>query len=300
MAFILDARDLDRLMASEAYVTDGQYGDWAVAPAPILHHRQMSRQMLFGAGTVNTASDLFTRETYGDWLQLIGNQMGMQDMATALHTDPDGLGVALAGQLGEPMRLRRRARRVWSRVVAHMGAAYRLRRCLTPEDAKRPFERVEAVIGTNGRLQHAEGPATKTTARDALRRAAMRADKARTKKVRSDSSGALDMWRALIAGRWSLVDVFDSDGRRYWVARSNAPNATDPRALTERERRVVTFAAMGHSQKLIGYELGVSPATVSRTLHASLRKLKLDNRMELSRFLFELWRDRPGDDPSSG
>jgi hypothetical protein len=40
--------------------------------------------------------------------------------------------------------------------------------------------------------------------------------------------------------RWSLVEAFESDGRRYLVARKNDPKVDYPRALSERERQVAT------------------------------------------------------------
>jgi DNA-binding CsgD family transcriptional regulator len=295
MAWLYDARDANCMVMSEACATDGDEEQWILSPTPVLQHPAMVRRMVFGKGSVNTVSQLMSHDLYADWYALIGKPMGLKDTKTALHTDPDGFGVAVSGHLLEPQGMSRGAQRSWARVAAHLGAGYRLRRALDPVDAVRPFERVEAVIEADGRLQHAEGPAVTKTARDALRDAAKAADKARTQSVRAQPDEALQMWRGLVSGRWSLVDTFDSDGRRYWVAHPNEPRATDPRQLTERERRVATFAAMGHSQKLIGYELGLSPATVSRELKSALRKLGLSHRAELSRQFFAMW---GGDDSS--
>jgi hypothetical protein len=73
---------------------------------------------------------------------------------------------------------------------------------------------------------------------------------------------AVEIWRGLVAGLWSLVDHIDTDGRRYLVAHRNDPTTPDPRALTERERQVVAYADLGQSNKLIAYQLGLSVSTV--------------------------------------
>jgi FixJ family two-component response regulator len=89
--------------------------------------------------------------------------------------------------------------------------------------------------------------------------------------VRSNENEPLDLWQGLVAGRWSLVEQFDSDGRRFMVARRNDPQVTDPRALNMRERQVLAYVAIGHPAKLIGYALGVSPSSVSMTRRTAMR-----------------------------
>jgi len=86
-----------------------------------------------------------------------------------------------------------------------------------------------------------------------------------------------------VARRWSLVDRFDSDGRRFLVARRNEPDVRDPRALSPRERQVAAFAALGHSNKLIAYTLGLSASTIATHLAAAMRKLAVRSRVELAR-----------------
>ena len=65
------------------------------------------------------------------------------------------------------------------------------------------------------------------------------------------------------------------------LARRNTPRVKDPKALTQRERAVVGFAAAGHQDKYIGYLLGLAPATVSGHLRSAQRKLGLASRIEL-------------------
>jgi DNA-binding NarL/FixJ family response regulator len=104
--------------------------------------------------------------------------------------------------------------------------------------------------------------------------------------LRSENhEGALKDWRALLAGRWSLVDHFDSDGRRFVVARRNAPPAARVRGLSEDQVRVARLAALGHPIKLIAYELGRSPRTIQNNLAIAMAKLGAGSRVELARLL---------------
>jgi hypothetical protein len=43
-------------------------------------------------------------------------------------------------------------------------------------------------------------------------------DLARGRMSKRNPERALQLWRALVDGRWSLVDSFETDGRRYVVA----------------------------------------------------------------------------------
>ena len=76
-------------------------------------------------------------------------------------------------------------------------------------------------------------------------------------------------------GRWSLVDHFDSNGRRYLMAHRNDPDTPDLRGLTLRERQVVGYAGAGHSNKIIAYELGLTLSTVAGHLARARAKLGL-------------------------
>jgi DNA-binding CsgD family transcriptional regulator len=87
----------------------------------------------------------------------------------------------------------------------------------------------------------------------------------------------------LATGRWSLVDHFDTDGRRYLVAHRNDPPLDSPNALTLPERQIAGYAAMGHSNKLIAYELGLAESTVATHLDAASLKLGVRSRADLAR-----------------
>lgn len=92
---------------------------------------------------------------------------------------------------------------------------------------------------------------------------------------------AVEAWRALTSGRWSVLDHFDRDGRRYYVARANAPEVGERAGLSERELQVVRAMALGHSNKLIAYELGLHPSTVSGHIASAGRKLGASTRLDL-------------------
>jgi len=53
------------------------------------------------------------------------------------------------------------------------------------------------------------------------------------------------------------------------------------RELSERERQAVSLAALGQSNKLIAYELGVSLSTVSAYLARAAAKLGVSTRVGL-------------------
>jgi DNA-binding NarL/FixJ family response regulator len=59
----------------------------------------------------------------------------------------------------------------------------------------------------------------------------------------------------------------------------------DPRALTDRERTVAHLAALGKSNKLIAYELGLGESTVATHLSTAIRKLGATSRIDLVRLL---------------
>ena len=167
----------------------------------------------------------------------------------------------------------------WSRVAAHMAAGLRLRRRLA--ELNEPAGPEEAILSPSGTLLHAEGPAKTRIARDALRDATLAIDKARGRLRRSDPEAALNLWRGMLEGRWSLIDRFERDGRRLVVAHRNNVATRGLRALTLRERQVAAYAALGHSNKLIAYELGLTLGSVGTHLTSALAKLGAKSRLEL-------------------
>ena len=137
------------------------------------------------------------------------------------------------------------------------------------------------MLDPGGRVIDAVGRAQAKGARQSLAEAVRHMDRARGALRRTDPEEALQLWQGLVDGTWSLVDRLESDGKRYILARHNEPGVRDPKALTQRERSVAAFAAMGHQNKFIGYLLGLSTSTVSGHLGSARQKLGLRSRAEL-------------------
>jgi DNA-binding CsgD family transcriptional regulator len=204
---------------------------------------------------------------------------GARDTLAVNALDADGRGL----WLGAPMRSTKRASpqhmTLLSRLSAHLTAAFRLRR--RDADAREPA----AVLSQNGALLHSKAAAV-ARHREELRHAVTAFDKARTREARRDIEMATRRWRPLVASSWSLLDEFDTDGKRFVVAVDNAPPTRAWQgSLSEREQHVLTQASLGHSNKEIAYELGLSHATVRVLFHRAARKLRTSTRAEtIARF----------------
>ncbi len=190
--------------------------------------------------------------------------------------------IAIAAPRDQITRADHHFRTRWSQIAAHLGAGLRLREALAGASPLDALGRDDAVLDAGGRVTHAAGESEKPSAREKLRLAALSIDRARS-SVRTHEDEALAQWRALVDGRWSLVDSFDSDGRRFIVARRNDEQLADPRGLSERESQVVALAAMGHTNRLVAYHLGLSKSTVATHLTHAMRKLGIASRLDLVR-----------------
>lgn len=187
------------------------------------------------------------------------------------------------------IQLSRTERDAWQMLAAHLSAGLRLRRALskfasaTHEQSPTLPHGAEAVIAPKDfRVVDATDAAQKPSVLDSLREAAIRTDRARTRRQRSGSpEKALASWQALVRGRHSLVDWFDADGRRYILAIPNPPGVRDIRGLTEREARVVQYVALGEKHRAIGYRLGISRSAVTKAVRSAMRKLGAKTSAEL-------------------
>lgn len=205
------------------------------------------------------------------------------DMVALQTIEPGGRGLVISAPQSVPRVFDARTRRLWARVNTHIATARRLRAAVHVHAAAE-----EAVLSPSGKLEHAEGDGKARSARDALRDAVQRSEKARGKQRKANPVAATEAWTALVAGRWSLVDRFERDGRRYVVARRNEYALPDPRALTPRERAIAHLAALGKPNKLIGYELGLSPSTIGSHLSTVMRKLGVKSRVDLIQLISHL------------
>jgi DNA-binding CsgD family transcriptional regulator len=203
---------------------------------------------------------------------------GVADVVQVQGAGLDNVTVGFTAALREASRVPSRLRHTWELVATHMAAGFRLRRALS--ERRRALDQADAIFDHNGRTVHAQGVAAEPAYQEVLREAALSVDRARSRDCRDDPERALTLWQGLFEGRWSVLEVFDTDGRAFMVACENDPAIAASRALTRRERQIAELAARGHSDKLIAYTLGLSASTVVRThLARALAKLGATNRL---------------------
>jgi DNA-binding CsgD family transcriptional regulator len=143
--------------------------------------------------------------------------------------------------------------------------------------------------------EHAEQPPQERPASDVPSVECQSVDGARTRSVHSDGEISLPRCRPLLSERWTLVDTYERDGKRYVVAWRNDAHRRRPDALSPRERQVLELALGGDSNKRIAYELGISASTVGVLLHRASEKLGTHGRAEL----LQRFRDLPAATQSS-
>jgi DNA-binding CsgD family transcriptional regulator len=233
------------------------------------------------AATASQASDAEMRAINGPMFEALGATFGWYDSMMLGGMDPSGHGVYLGAWLPKATNLPSQVRATWSRVAVHLVTARRLRMRLAASAGP-----ADAVLTPSGQLDEGCPEAKMAEARTALRNAVQDFERARTQLRRDQPAEAVNTWRGLVAGRWSLVDEFSSSGKRYVLARRNDVAVAGPESLTVRERQAVGYAALGHSNKLIAYEMGISDSTVGVLLHRAARRLGVSSRAEL----IERWR----------
>lgn len=210
-----------------------------------------------------------------------------KDVLFLTAVDCKGAGVAIAAPLAEVTTLSRQDAQRWQMLAAHVEAGHRLRQGLAGSDADQVSSAnlphgAEAILDPSSfRIADAVGQAQERTNTQKLRNAAVTVDRARGTMRKTDPENALEIWKALVRGRWSMVDWFDTDRRRFVLAIPNSPDVTDPRGLSERESQVVTLAVLGHTNKMIAYRLGLSRSRVSTVLRSAMRKLGFRTRAQL-------------------
>lgn len=237
------------------------------------HYYQMGPTGTFSSAT---GSDLTTLPNYRARVK----RFLVRDQIYLNCGNPDGFGIIVNINLAAAETLRPAEKRRLGMLSAHLAAAGRIVLGLAQRD---DADAAAAILEADGRVAHVT-PAHETRIAT-LREHAKRIDRARGAMRRTDPEGALASWEALVAGRYSLVDRFDSDGRRYVVAHVNEPGVHDPRGLSKTEAIVAGWAARGHSDKLIAYELGMASGTVSAHLARVFKKLGVRTRAEMVRQL---------------
>lgn len=221
-------------------------------------------------------------------LETIRRTLDCRDGLSVHALDPDGRGAFLAVPTPDILKLTPRDRERWRMLAVHLSAGNRLRSSLLGSPAvpgvpatEMPLEAEVLLDPTRFVVSQAALGARDKAASEHIREAAIRVDRARGRLRKSDPEAALELWHGLVRGRWSLIDWFDTDGRRFVLAKPNAPHLGDPRGLSEPELQVVTYAARGESSKLIGYRFGLSPQRVSVLRRSAMQKLRAKTHAQL-------------------
>ncbi len=120
-----------------------------------------------------------------------------------------------------------------------------------------------------------------TERREMFRDAALGLDRTRRELGKTESDRVRPLWEGLMRGRLTLVDWFDADGRRLILIKLNGSKSGCACGLTVREREVALSAALGESNKITGYRLGISPSRVSTLLRTAMQKLGVRTKAQL-------------------
>jgi DNA-binding CsgD family transcriptional regulator len=266
-------------MSLSGFVDRGAPPGWQMAAQAAANGDPTVAALYRSAGPCKTVVEHVGREL---WEMPIYKEtvapLGLVDFIGLNAADPEGHGIIFGAAHGREIRVEPGTRLLLARVLAHVAATNRVRRRL----ALGELDADEAICELSGEVIHAEEPAKSREARAALRSAIVAIDRARRRGRKSDGD-ALAQWRALVRERWTLIDRFDRDGRHYMVAKRNDPHvgAMVPVVLSHAERQVAACAVLGHSNKLIAYELGMTEAAVAARLHRAAKKLGARSRVEL-------------------
>ena len=239
--------------------------------------------------TQSDAADAEMRPLIDAMMENLTATYGWRDILMLGGMDPTGHAVYVGAWLPQVTSLPEKTRSTWSRVAVHVASAYRLRRRLAAEELSAP-DSAEAVISANATVDHATGEAQAPDARGELLRAVRDFERARGRLRKSDPDEAVATWRGLASARWSLVEHFESDGKRYVLACRNDVTLGSLASLATRERQALAYAALGHSNKMIAYEMGISASTVGVLLHRAAKKLDAPTRVDLVRKYVEATR----------
>jgi DNA-binding NarL/FixJ family response regulator len=207
----------------------------------------------------------------------------MEDLLVINCQSGMGSGVSIGMLLKQTSQVTAHERRRWPQAAAHIGAAVRLRGKIAQLSSIDSPE-VEAILDSGGTLHHAQSFAKDQDARENLRAIVRRIERTRTQAGRADPDEALSNWEGLVNGRWSIVDRFDTDGRRFIVAIKNDPAHPDLRGLTPRERQVAEYVGLGCASKEIAYTLGLSETAITNCTARVQSKLGIHSRAELVAF----------------
>ncbi|HYP90654.1 MAG TPA: helix-turn-helix transcriptional regulator, partial [Polyangiaceae bacterium] len=274
------SRDLDTGSGVYAFTGNDSAPDFASSPVFVQRHLTpefLSRIATLNAEAPNAIFELLRKRlvTCGGLEQVLGASSpivahfrglmadaGIADGFCMFAQDGRGGSVTLSAPSREVVSPPPRVRGIWQRVGLHVVAGLRLRRLLAASTARR-----DALLSPTGAVEDAIATiADDDDARRALADAVRSMEQARLASIRSSPDRALELWQGLVAGRWSLVDHWERDGRRYVAAYSNPLGSRDPRGLTPTEQSVLRYLGLGATNKEVSYALGLSEKTVSSSV----------------------------------
>ena len=212
---------------------------------------------------------------------ILTEYIGCKDILGVWALDPNLAGVHISAPSKRIVKLTAPERMLLQQLAVHITAGSRLRFSLS-NSLPEPVGLGEALLEPKQwRISEVAEDVKDPALLNTVREEAARVDRARGKLRREDPEAALALWQGLVRGRWSLIDWFDADGRRFVLAKPNAPKFGDPRGLTEAEQQVTAYAAQGESGKMIGYRFGLAPQRVSDLLKSAMRKLGASTQAQL-------------------
>ncbi|MET0344557.1 MAG: helix-turn-helix transcriptional regulator [Polyangiales bacterium] len=146
-----------------------------------------------------------------------------------------------------------------------------------------PARQPVAIVRPDGTFAQFVGDAVSADAAGRIGQHVRMVDRIRRSTHVPDSFDALAMWRAVVDGRWSMVEREDSDGKRYHLVFENVSEAHRHRALTALEAQTLRLFASGLSGKEVAAALRQAPSTVSERLGCVADKLGLRTRDDVLR-----------------
>lgn len=224
--------------------------------------------------------------TEAEYLALAGPGAAGPPLADFVFSGTGRHRAAFVALASEERAIRPERRRAVEMFMAHFAAMVRLRSVLRAPD---PSEGADAVVSPAGRLLHATPSAADQ--KETLVDAVLRSERARGPLRRRSPDQAMAIWRALVEGKYTLVECVERDGKRLLFVRRNPARVRGLSALTASEAACAYFTALGHSQKFIAYELGLSLSASAKTTRSAIRKLRLRSPEELVRVIAPLLRE---------
>lgn len=243
---------------------------------PIIRHNYRSRLCgLQSELTQGRMPDAFVEQMASE---------GFNDAIMLNGLDTSGIGLALYF-FGRDLTFDAEYRAAYERLSVHLSNAYRLYRRLhsQPQPA---VERARAIFSDRGKLKDMREPLSNGTV-EGMKKAMAERRWALGPVRKNAPREAIEAWKALVRGRWALVDHFESDGKRYILAQDNTHEIEPTPSLSAREQQVVELAALGRSNKVIAYELGIAHATVRVLMNRAMNKLEVRTREELIALVVE-------------